>query len=178
MTGAIKMMFAGFCVVLLLNLPLNAQQTFGNWKITPATDGNSFAMVVTNPTTPLNIESEMDYQVDNAGVPSKAMVTFKTGVHRGMSAEEVDFYWSLLKGAEAYWDYTQAQGKVNSFTSESEQIPFSFLGRTVRVISKEGKYFVGILSQNTNTPDWFALTIKGNRILFYRKAVKEIQAIK
>jgi hypothetical protein len=120
----------------------------------------------------------MDYQVDNAGVPTKATVIFKTGLQRAMSPEEVGFYWSLLKGANSYWDYDQAQGKINSFTSESEQIPFSFLGRTVRVISKEGKYYLGVLSQNTNTPEWFALDIKGNKVLFYRKAVKEIQAIK
>jgi hypothetical protein len=177
MTGAKKSLIAGCCVAVLA-LPLAAQQMFDNWKITPATDGSSLAMTILNPVTPLNIEAEMDYTVGNNGVPSKATVKFKTGLQRAMTPEEVEFYWSHLKGANAVWNYMQGQGKTNSFTSNTDQIPFSFLGRTVRVISNENNIYIGTLAQNTNTPDWFSLDIKGNRVLFWRKAVKEIQQLK
>ncbi len=178
MSGAKKTLIAGCCIAGLLALPLSAQQMVDNWKITPATDGSTLAMAISNPATPLNIEAEMDYSVANNGVPSKATVKFKTGVQRAMTPEEVDFYWSNLKGPNAFWNYMQGQGKTNSFTSNTDQIPFSFLGRTVRVISNENNLYIGTLAQNTNTPDWFSLDIKGNRVLFWRKAVKEIQQLK
>ncbi len=178
MTGAKKTAVAGFCVAFLLAAPLWAQQMFGNWKVIPATEGTQLSMEISNPTTPLNIESEMDYQIDNSGAPSKATVKFKDGLQRAMSSDEVGFYWSYLKGPDAFWSYMQAQNKITSFTSISDQIPFSFLGRTVRVISNENNNYIGTLAQNTNTPDWFSLDIKGNRVLFWRKAVKEIQQLK
>jgi len=178
MTGAKKSIVAGCCLAALLAAPASSQQMFDNWKITPATDGSSLEMVITNPVTPLNIEAEMDYQADNLGVPSKGTIKFKDGVTRAMTTEEVGFYWDFLKAPNAFWNYLQAQGKTTSFTSNSEQIPFGFLGRTVKVTSNENNIYIGTLAQNTNTPDWFSLTIKGNRILFWRKAVKEIQGIK
>jgi hypothetical protein len=177
MTGAKKTLIAGCCISALFVVPVSAQQMFDNWKVTPAADG-SVGMLISNPATPLNIEAEMDYQIDNGGVPSKATVKFKDGIQRAMTADEVVFFWDYLKGPNAFWNYLQAQGKITSFTSNSDQIPFGFLGRTVRVISNENNIYVGTLAQNTNTPDWFSLNIKGNRILFWRKAVKEIQQIK
>ena len=178
MSGAKRTLIAGCCIAGLLALPLSAQQMVDNWKIMPATDGSSLAMMISNPATPLNIEAEMDYSVASNGVPSKATVKFKTGLQRAMSPEEVDFYWSHLKGPSSFWNYMQGQGKTNSLTSNTDQIPFSFLGRTVRVISNENNMYIGTLAQNTNTPDWFSLDIKGNRVLFWRKAVKEIQQLK
>jgi len=177
MVFAKKVLAAALCIMAAMAFPLTAQQYFSNWKITPAGDGSA-TMLITDPATPLKIEAEMEYQVDNAGIPVKATVKFKDGIHRALTTEEVGFYWSLLKGANAYWDFLQPQGKINSFTSSVDMIPLSFLGRTVRVISNEGNYYMGTLSQNTNTPEWFSLDIKGNRVLFWRKAVREIQTIK
>jgi hypothetical protein len=172
-----KTLSAALCITALLSFPLFSQQYFDNWKITPSGDGTA-SFVITNPATPLKIEAEMDYQVDNAGVSLKASVIFKDGQKRALTPEETAFYWSLLKGANAYWNFLQPQGKINSFTSTADMIPLSYLGRTVRVFSNEGNIYMGTLSQNTNTPEWFSLDIKGNRVLFWRKAVREIQSIK
>ena len=178
MSNLRKTIRSALCVTAMISFSLYAQQYFDNWKITPAAEGNGVAMVITNPATPLKIEAEMDYQVDNAGVPLKASVIFKDGQKRALAPEETAFYWSLLKGANAYWNYLQPQGKINSFTSTVDMIPLSYLGRTVRVFSNEGNIYMGTISQNTNTPEWFSLDIKGNRVLFWRKAVREIQTIK
>jgi|GEM_PF-1549171 hypothetical protein len=178
MTGAKKVLIVGCCATVLFFLPISAQQMFDNWKITPAAEQGALDMLIANPATPLGVEAEMDYQVASSGIPSKATVKFKTGIQRAMTQEETDFFWSYLKGASALWNFMQGQGKINSFTSNTEQIPFSFLGRTVRVISNDNNVYVGTLAQNANTPEWFSLDIKGNRILFWRKAVKEIQQFK
>ena len=178
MTNLSKTIFSSIIIMAVITFSLSAQQYFDNWKITPAAEGNSVTMVIANPATPLKVEAEMDYQVDNAGVPVKASVKFKDGIERTMNADEMGFYWSLLKGANAYWNFLQPQGKISTFTSTADMIPLSYLGRTVRVFSNEGNIYMGTLSQNTNTPEWFSLDIKGNRVLFWRKAVREIQTIK
>jgi hypothetical protein len=159
-------------------LPAFGQQVFDNWKITPAADGKSATMTYMNPTTQLAIESELDIDVDNAGEPVKGTIKFKTGLQRAMSTEEVVFYLEQYKGDQAYWDYAQAQGKTTSFTSQTDQIPFGFLGRKTRVLTTENTVYIGTVSQNANTPAWFSLDIKGFRILFYRMAVKEMQQMK
>jgi hypothetical protein len=178
MTNLSKTIFSSIIIMAVITFSLSAQQYFDNWKITPAAEGNSVTMVIANPATPLKVEAEMDYQVDNAGVPVKASVKFKDGIERTMNADEMGFYWSLLKGANAYWNFLQPQGKISTFTSTADMIPLSYLGRMVRVVSNEGNIYMGTLSQNTNTPEWFSLDIKGNRVLFWRKAVREIQTIK
>jgi hypothetical protein len=178
MVNLSKTICTSIIIMAALTFPLSAQQYFDNWKITPNAGGNSISMVMTHPATPLNAELELSYETDNAGIPLKARVKFQSGRERAMTPEETAFYWSLLKGTNSYWNFLQPQGKINSFTSTADMIPLSYLGRTVRVISNDGVNYMGTLSQNTNTPEWFSLDIKGNRVLFWRKAVREIQAAK
>jgi hypothetical protein len=159
-------------------LPAFGQQVFDNWKITPGADGKSATMTYMNPTTQLSIESEFDIDVDNAGEPVKGTIKLKTGLQRAMSTEEVVFYLEQYKGDQAYWDFAQAQAKINSFTSQTDQITFSFLGRKSRVLTTENAAYIGTLGVNANMPTWFTLDIKGFRLLFFRQAVKEIQQMK
>jgi hypothetical protein len=173
-----KTLSSALCIIAMLSFSLSAQQYFDNWKVTPNAGGNSVSMMCTHPATPLGAELELSYETDNAGTPQKATVKFQSGRERPMTPEETAFYWSLLRGTNAYWNYLLPQGKISSFTSTADMIPLSYLGRTVRVISNDGVNYMGTLSQNTNTPEWFSLDIKGNRVLFYRKAVREIQATK
>jgi hypothetical protein len=173
-----KTLSSALCITALLSFPLFSQQYFDNWKVTPNPGGNTVSMVCTNPSTPLGVEQELAYETDNAGTPLKATVKFKGGRERALTPEETAFYWSLLRGSNSYWNFLQPQARINSFTSSTDMIPFSYLGRVVRVISNDGVNYMGTLSQNTNIPEWFSLDIKGNRVLFYRKAVREIQEIK
>jgi hypothetical protein len=176
MANLSKTICCSIIIMAALSFSLSGQQYFDNWKVTPNANGNAVSMVMTHPSTPLGAELEVSYETDNTGVPLKARVKFQSGRERAMTPEETAFYWSLLRGTNAYWNYLQPQGKINSFTSTADMIPLSYLGRTVRVISNEGNIYMGTISQNTNTPEWFSLDIKGNRVLFYRKAVREIQA--
>jgi hypothetical protein len=154
------------------------QQAFDNWKISLGADGRTVSMTYSNPATFLNIESEFALDVDNAGEPVKGTIKFKNGFQRAMSPEEVNYYFEQYKGDRAYWDYSQAQGKITNFTSQTDQIPFGFLGRKARVLTTAGNTYIGTLGVNANTPAWFALDIRGNHILFYRQVVKEIQQLK
>lgn len=170
------------CVIILvlwLSQPSFGQQVFDNWKITASADGRTATMVYTNPSTVLSVEAQLDIDVDNTtGEPAKGLVKFKDGIQRALTPEEVSYYFDQFKGEQAFWDCAQAQAKISSFTSQTDQIPFGFLGRKARVFSTEGTVYIGTLGVNANTPNWFALDIKGNHILFYRPVVKEIQQIK
>jgi hypothetical protein len=178
MTNLSKTICSSIIIMAALTFPLFAQQYFDNWKVTPNAGGNTVSMVCTHPATPLGVELELSYEADNTGMPHKASVKFESGRERALTPEETAFYWSLLRGTNAYWNYLQPQGKISTFTSTADMIPLSYLGRTVRVVSNDGVSYMGTLSQNTNIPEWFSLDIKGNRVLFWRKAVREIQAIK
>lgn len=170
------------CVIILvlwLSQPSFGQQVFDNWKITSSADGKTATLVYSNPSTFLSIEADLDIDMDNTtGEPAKGTVKFKNGFQRAMTQEEVSYYVDQFKGDQAFWDYAQAQAKISSFTSQTDQIPSGFLGRKARVFTTEGTVYIGTLSVNANTPNWFALDIKGNHILFYRQVVKEIQQIK
>jgi hypothetical protein len=178
MTTLTKSINAAAIIIGAFSFSVSAQQYFDNWKITPNPSANTVSMVCTNPATPLGNELELTYETDNAGTPKKATVKFKDGIERSMTPEENAFYFSLLRGTNSYWNFLQPQGRINTFTSATDQIPFSILGRTVRVVSNDGVNYMGTISVNTNIPEWFSLDIKGNRVLFYRKAVREIQQIK
>ena len=95
-----------------------------------------------------------------------------------MTPGEVAFYFSEYKGEIAYWNFRQGQGSVVSITSGVDPIPSNMVGQQVRTISKDGVNYFGTLSLLPTSPDWFALNIKGSRILCYRYAIKEIQMLK
>ena len=105
-----------------------------------------------------------------------------------MTAGEIAFYFMEHKADNAYWDFRDNLGSITKFTSATDPLPVNFLGQQVRVISKEGVHYIGILSplakraidpeSASNNPDWFALNIKGNRLLVYRNAIQEIEQLK
>ncbi len=160
------------CVSLLF-----AQQPDA-WKIVPNADGKSVAMTYANPPTTLGIEAELNVSVDPSGVAMSGNTKFKSGLTRNMSPEEVAFYYSSFKGEAAYWNFRQTQGSVSTVMSGIDPLPNSFYGQYIRVVSKDGISYFGTISALPTSPEWFALTSKGNRILFYRYAVKEIQILK
>jgi hypothetical protein len=155
-----------------------SQQVVDSWKFTVGADGKSTTIGYSTPVTYLNIESEFEISVDGAGAANSGSIKFKNGFQRQMTSGEVAFYFTEYKGDIAYWNFRQAQGTVVSITSGIDPIPANFVGQQVRAISKEGVNYIGILSLLPTSPDWFALNIKGSRILCYRYAIKEIQMLK
>jgi hypothetical protein len=155
-----------------------SQQVVDNWKISVGTDGKSAAISFSSPATTLNIESEFEISVDGTGAATSGNIKFKSGFQRQMTPGEVAFYFNDYKGNIAYWDFRLGQGTVNSLTSGIDPISSNFVGQQVRVISKDGVNYFGTLSLMPTSPDWFALNVKGSRILCYRFAIKEIQMLK
>jgi hypothetical protein len=155
-----------------------SQQVVDNWKISVGTDGKSATIVYSTPATALNIESDFEISVDGTGAATSGNIKFKSGLQRQMTPGEVAFYFSEYKGEMAYWDFRQGQGTVVTITSGIDPIPANFVGQQVRAISKDGINYFGMLSLLPTSPDWFALNIKGSRILCYRYAFKEIQMLK
>ena len=155
-----------------------SQQVIDNWKITAGADGKSATIACSNPTTSLNNESEFEISVEGTGTANSGNIKFKNGFQRQMTPGEVAFYFSEYKGEIAYWNFRQGQGSVVSITSGVDPIPSNMVGQQVRTISKDGVNYFGTLSLLPTSPDWFALNIKGSRILCYRYAIKEIQMLK
>jgi hypothetical protein len=157
---------------------VSSQQIVDNWKFTVGSDGKSATIAYSNPTTYLSVETQFEISVDGAGAANSGTIKFKNGFQRQMTSGEVAFYYSEYKGDIAYWDFRQGQGTVVSLTSGIDPIPSNFVGQQIRAISKEGMNYIGTLSLLPTSPDWFALNIKGSRILCYRYAIKELQMLK
>jgi hypothetical protein len=193
--------FAAIAVIALIagNVEMSfAQKVIGVWSVTSGPDGKSATMVYANPATTLKVESEFSLTVDPMGNPTSGAIKFKNGFQREMTAGEVAFYFMEHKADNAYWDFRDNLGSITKFTSATDPLPTNFYGQQVRVISKEGVHYIGILSPltlrmidtsavyvNSATarstsfnPDWFSLNIKGNRLLVYRNAIQEIEQLK
>jgi hypothetical protein len=158
---------------------LFGQQVVDNWKITPNSDGKSATMTFENPSTYLKIESDLEIAVDASGTPASGSIHFKSGFKRAMTPGETVFYFSEFNGDNVYWDFREKQGSIVSYTVGPDPVvPQNFAGQQVRAISKDGKFYIGILSLLPSSPDWFSLNIKNNSMLFYKNAVKEVQQLK
>ena len=158
---------------------LFGQQVVDNWKITPNPDGKSATMAFENPSTFLKIEADLEIAVDASGTATNGSIHFKNGFKRAMTPGETVFYFSEFNGDNAYWDFREKQGSIVSYTVGPDPVvPQNFAGQQVRAISKDGKFYIGILSLLPSSPDWFSMNIKNNSMLFYKNAVKEVQQLK
>jgi hypothetical protein len=173
-----KIIIAGISFLVCGSQAIFAQQVIDNWKITPTADGKSATMACTNPNTNLSVEAEIEISVDGAGAATAGTIKFKSGLQRPMTPGEVAFLFVECKAENAYWNFRQNQGSITNITSGIDPLPTGFVGQQVRAISKEGANYFGTLSMLPSSPDWFALTIKTSRVLFYRNSVKEIQMLK
>ncbi len=160
-----------------------AQAAFGNesvdnWTIAPAGDGKAVTMTYANPATYLKTESDIELSVDASGAATSGAIHFKDGVQRPMTPGEMSFYYVEYSGNNAYWDYRQKQGGVESYDFAANAIPQNFVGQQVRAFSKAGKNYIGVLSLLPSSPDWFTLNIRGSSMMFYKNAVQRVQMLK
>ncbi len=173
-----KSVFAVCAVAVIGAQGVSGQQAFDNWAISPGQDGKSVTMTYANPGTYLKIESDLVLSVDAAGAATSGTIHFKDGVQRAMTPGEVAFYFTEYNAGGAYWDFREKQGTLTKFDFNSDAIPQGFAGQQVRAVSKAGKQYIGVMSLLPASPDWFSLNIRGNTMLFYKNAVKEIQVLK
>jgi hypothetical protein len=166
-----------FCISVFFMPSSFAQETIDNWAIAAGSDGRSVTMIYANPATFLKIESNIEVSVDAAGLATNGVIHFKNGVSRSMTPGELPYYFVEYNGDNAYWDFRLKQGSISSYDFGLGDIPQNFVGRQVRALSKAGKQYVGILSMLPASPDWFSLSIRGNAMMFYKNAVKQIQVL-
>jgi hypothetical protein len=166
-----------FCIAALFIRSLPAQETIDNWAVVAGLDGRSATMTYANPSTFLKIESNLEVAVDATGLAASGVIHFKNGVSRAMTSGELPYYFVEYGGDNAYWDFRQKQGSISNYDFGTGDIPQNFVGRQVRAVSKAGKQYVGILSMLPASPDWFSLSIRGNAMMFYKNAVKQIQLL-
>jgi len=164
-------------IALFFIQSLFAQEIIDNWTIVAGSDGRSVTMTYANPATFLKIESNLEVSVDATGLAVSGVVHFNNGVSRAMTSGEVPYYVVEYGGDNAYWDFRQKQGSVSAYDFGAGDIPQNFVGRQVRALSKAGKQYIGILSMLPASPDWFSLSIRGNAMMFYKNAVKQIQVL-
>lgn len=161
-------------IVVIARAGFGAQVVNG-WSINTDNSGNVATMSYENPRTQLNIEAVIDITLDYQGAPAKGHVKFKDGVERDLIApEEPITYFSMLGGPNAIWDYLKSQGKVTIIDPQSGPIPATCYGRMSRVISKDGREYIGKISEMPSNPDWFTMNIEGRTLTVWRLAVREI----
>lgn len=169
-----KKFFTIATAILSLSAAVIAEQD--NWTIKADQSGSIHSMTLTSPNTQLRIESEVEIFLDSQGNPVKGSVKFNDGVERELNFPgEVLSYWDNFRGPHALWDYLATGGKLKLFNPDQLVIPQQMFGKTTRVITKDGKEYIGKLNEMYNNPDWFTLQVFDRSLQIYRHNVSAIQ---
>jgi hypothetical protein len=156
--------------------PALATQTIDGWNINTDEKGQISTMSVSTPSTPLGIEQDITLQLSSNLSPSTGTVKFRNGVQRDLKTGEVKYYWTLLAGQHAEWDFLASQGKVSSF--DTNAIPSLSSGVPARVMTQNGKELIGLLVNVHREPTWFLINVDGTSIYVFPPSVREIQQLK
>jgi hypothetical protein len=172
-----------FFVPFFLTIAVSAISTLagsviGNWAVGIDASGGVSALTLSNPKTYLNIESSVVIAVDYQGTPVSGTVTFRDGVQRACTPEEVNFYWNEYKGPHSIWEYFASVNKVDLFNPDDALIPANMYGRFSRIVTKAGIEYFGKLTEFSTNPDWFVMQIQGSSVTMYRHAIAMIQQLK
>jgi len=107
-------------------------------------------------------------------------INFKNGFQRQMNNGEASLYFAKCGGPNTVWDYSRDHGKTVSYVIGNDKVPNEVFGKTCRLISPEGKEYIGKLAKSSNG-DGFSLAVdgaSGGPLLFTGNTVKEIQEMK
>ncbi len=158
-----------------------AQEQAGPWTL--ATDGGGIVtMSYPNPPTRLGNVQLLELDLGADGFANQGRLTFKDGIKRDMSKEEVAFYYALLDGPIAAWDFLAAnKDRVTKYSPATATLPATLAGRFVRVILQNGTNFFGTLAFESTRPSGFVVKVdraSGGPIQFENKIVREVQVTK
>jgi hypothetical protein len=173
-----KVLLTSMVALLFASQFIYSAQLVNGWQVTTDNSGNIQSMKYENPKTQLNTEASIDVSLDYQGVPSKGTVIFRDGVVRTLNyPAEVMTYWDNLHGWSAFWDFMKTQNKVTTIDPQKGPLPTTAFGHMSRVITKDGREYIGKLTEMTINPDWFYVIIEGTSVTVYRLAIREIQQI-
>ncbi len=133
----------------------------------------------TPPTSKANIQL-LQVQVTGTDMPTGGHIKFTDGTERDMSKEESSFYYRLLDGPNAAWDFLYGKKRVTQYSPADKALPSTVAGKLVRVVLPNGHNYFGKLAFDADKPKGFALSIEGSKtpIWFDNKAVAFVQALR
>jgi len=151
------------------------------WAVVLDSSGRVASMSYPNPPTGLGIVQLLELDIGADFKATKGHLSFKNGVKRDMTKEEVAFYYGQLEGAKTVWDTMDGKNRVTKFDPATTPLPTSLSGTEVRVITKAGMNFFGKLSFESSRPGGFFLTIdgaSGGPLRFENTVIQGVQAAK
>ncbi len=158
-----------------------AEVQAGPWTLTTDNNARIVSMSYPNPPTGLGVVQLLVLDIDANTKATQGHLTFKSGVKRDMTKEEVAFYYTQLEGRQAAWDYLDTKNQVAKYAPLSAPLPEKLAGHFIRVIIQNGKNFFGTLAFESARPGGFFLAIErasGGPIRFENNIVREVQVAK
>jgi hypothetical protein len=169
------------CWLTFLEGAQAGQEQVGPWTVNTDNNARIISMSYPNPPTGLGNVQALELDIGTNATATRGRLTFKDGVKRDMTKEEVTFYYSSLKGPKAAWDYLDAKKQVTKYAPDTTALPEKLAGHYVRVIVKEGLNFFGTLAFEPAKPGGFILAVQGasgGPIRFENNIVREVQVAK
>ncbi len=158
-----------------------SEEQYQGLKISTDNTTHITYIVNKNLQTYLGIESEFDFNLSQEGKPVKGSIVFKNGVVRDMNPEELSLYFAEAGGPNAVWDYGKEHGRVTSFALANEKLPNESFGKTSRLITNDGKRYIGRLTKMADKADGYLLVVDGaccGPLPFNANTISEIQQMK
>ena len=158
-----------------------AQEQMGHWTLETDSRGGIVSMSYPNPRTAMDLVQVLEISVQANTTATQGHLTFKDGVKRDMTKEEVAFYYTSLDGPKATWDYLAAKDRVTKFAPATAALPANLAGSFIRVIFRDGGNFFGKLAFESAKPGGFILAVdgaSGGPIRFENNVVREVQIAK
>jgi len=158
-----------------------AQEQSGPWTLVTDSSGGIVSMSYVNPRTAMDLVQLLELGMVGNTTATQGHLTFKDGVKRDMTKGEVEYYYTVLKGPKAAWDYLAAKNRVTKYAPRTAALPANLAGTFIRVILQDGSDFFGKLNFESAKPGGFILTVdraSGGPIRFEDNIVREVQIAK
>lgn len=125
-----------------------------------------------------DIEKEIIFEIDKEGNPMRGEIKFVNGQKRELQQREMVSYWDEFDGAHALWDYLASKDRIFSIDPKTAEIPAEAFGRQSRLITGNGKEYVGKINPIVSHPTWFTIAIPGWSLYVYKPNIHAIQQMK
>jgi hypothetical protein len=155
-------------------------QTRNNWNILTEVQGNvaSMSISIFGTNTYFDIQKEIILEIDREGNPMGGEIKFVNGQKRKLQQQETVFYWDEFDGAHALWDYLLSKERIVSIDPRTAEIPAPAFGRQCRLITGNGKEFIGKINVIASNPSWLTIEIMGWSLYVYKQNIRAIQQMK
>jgi hypothetical protein len=151
-------------------------QTTEEWEILSNAQGIVVSM--TRPDMHTALEKEIQIDLDQDGSPIRGSIKFVNGFEREMRPRETVYYWEQWNGPHALWEYLSSVSRIVSLNPKTGDLPLEAYGRQSRIITDDGREFIGKINALPQNSDWLLLTFPEGTLTIYKKIVRVIQQMK